>query len=274
MSPSHNLLPPPSITSVKQKMEKPLGCLLGFICLLVPLTVADWNILNQKTQKGLKIRLKNYCESWRMNVELHNIRDFQVVPEECTGYIAKYIRSTQYKVDSERAIEECIVYFGTSCSLKKDGKDAWIFDIDDTLLSTVPYYKTHNFGGERLNVTSLEEWMRKGKAPALEHSLRLFNEIKARGIQIILVSSRREYLRSATIGNLVSVGYHGWNSLVLRHPDDELKSVENYKAEVRKQLINGGYHIWGILGDQYSSIEGLSSSKRPFKLPNPLYYVP
>lgn len=70
--------------------------------------------------------------------------------------------------------------------------------------------------GEKLNLTSLEEWMRQSKAPALEHSLNLFNELKARGLQIILVSSRREYLRSATINNLVNVGYHGWTSLILR----------------------------------------------------------
>jgi hypothetical protein len=40
--------------------------------------------------------------------------------------------------DSERATEECLVYLSTSCNLKNDGKDAWIFDMDDTLLSTVP----------------------------------------------------------------------------------------------------------------------------------------
>lgn len=57
--------------------------------------------------------------------------------------------------------------------------------------------------------------MNQGKAPALEHS-KLFNEIKARGLQIILVSSRREHLRSATINNLVNVGFYGWTSLILR----------------------------------------------------------
>lgn len=70
--------------------------------------------------------------------------------------------------------------------------------------------------GEKRNLTSLEEWMRKSKAPALGHSLKLFNEIKEKGIQIILVSSRREDLRSATIDNLVSAGFHGWSSLILR----------------------------------------------------------
>ncbi|PRQ36750.1 putative Acid phosphatase [Rosa chinensis] len=119
----------------------------------------------------MKISLKTYCESWRKNVELHNIREFQVVPEECIGYVGKYVTSTQYKVDSERAIEESIVYLSSGCNLKNDGRDAWIFDIDDTLLSTVPYYKGHHFGGEKLNLSALEEWMSHGKAPALDHSL-------------------------------------------------------------------------------------------------------
>lgn len=166
--------------------------------------------------------------------------------------------------------------------------------------------------GEKLNLTSLEEWMSESKAPALEHSLKLFNEIKARVLQIVLVSSRKEHLRSATIDNLVKVGYHGWTSLMLRlvYPSlphrhfnrkkkicpilssvftlicgnicvfgyysgagDELKSVQSYKANVRNQLINSGYWIWDIVGDQYSSLEGLPAAKRTFKLPNPMYYV-
>ncbi|KAI4345877.1 hypothetical protein L6164_012965 [Bauhinia variegata] len=254
-------------------MNKSLGFFLGFFGLLFPLTVAKWNILNQKSHNGLKISVKEYCRSWRLNIELNNIREFQVVPEECSEYIGKYMRSMQYNVDSELALDECLVYLSTSCNLKKDGKDAWIFDIDDTLISTIPFLKNYLYGGRRLNLTALEEWMNKAKAPALDHSLRLFNDLKSRGIRIILLSSRREHLRSATIDNLVNVGYHGWTCLVLRNPDDELVSVEKYKSDVRKQLEKDGYRIWGIVGDQYSSIEGLPSAKRTFKLPNPMYYV-
>lgn len=134
------------IILVKKEMGRALCFSFVFLCFLIPFTVADWNILNQKTRNGLKISLKNYCESWRMNVELHNIRDFEVVPEECTEYIGKYARSTQYSVDSERTTDECLVYLSTSCNLKKDGKDAWIFDIDDTLLSTIPFYKNNLYG--------------------------------------------------------------------------------------------------------------------------------
>lgn len=60
--------------------------------------------------------------------------------------------------------------------------------------------------------------MSQGKAPALEHSLKLFNELKPMGVQMILVSPRREHLRSAsaTIDNLVDVGSCGRTSLALR----------------------------------------------------------
>ena len=58
--------------------------------------------------------------------------------------------------------------------------------------------------------------MSKGNAPALEHSLKLFNELKSKGTQIILVTARREHLRSATIDNLLKVGYYGWTRIVFR----------------------------------------------------------
>ncbi|KAL1536160.1 acid phosphatase 1-like [Salvia divinorum] len=232
------------------------------------------NIFDQKAiNYGCEFSLKNYCESWRMNVELHNIRDFDVVPEECVEYMGKYMTSMQYKVDSERTIDECRVYVSTSCAFKKDGADAWIFDVDDTLLSTVPYYRKNGFGGVKLNLTSMEEWMKKGQAMALEHSLMFFNELKGLGVKIILISSRRESLRSATVDNLVSAGFYGWKTLILRGAEDEKKEIDSFKADVRKQLMSSGYRIWGILGDQWSSIQGPPTAQRAFKLPNPLYYV-
>lgn len=130
-------------------MGRTLGLILALSSAPIVLIAADWNILYQKGKQpkhGVEFNLKNYCESWRMNVELHNIREFEVVPEECADYIGKYMNSVQYKVDSERAIEECTVFLSTSCSLKRDGRDAWIFDVDDTLLSTVPYFKKHRSG--------------------------------------------------------------------------------------------------------------------------------
>ncbi|TKY62320.1 Acid phosphatase 1 [Spatholobus suberectus] len=256
-------------------MAKFLALSLVISSLFIGLGSAEWNILTQRWRKGVELEdnLKNYCESWRINVELNNIRGFGVVPQECVNHVKKYMTSSQYKADSVRAVEEVRLYLSGCCTLKGDGKDSWIFDIDETLLSTIPYYKKHGFGGEKLNATSLEAWMKQSKAPALDHTLELFHEIKNRGINIFLISSRKENLRSPTVDNLVKVGYHGWASLTFRGLDDELLEVKKYHSKVRQQLVDEGYRIWGIVGDQWSSFDGLPMAKRTFKLPNSIYYV-
>lgn len=106
----------------------------------------DWSILKIKANNGVGGSLKKYCESWRINVEINNIREFKVVPQECVPLIKKYMTSSQYKADSERALEEVTLYLSTCCTLEGDGKDAWIFDVDDTLISTIPYFQKHGFG--------------------------------------------------------------------------------------------------------------------------------
>ncbi|XP_042507047.1 acid phosphatase 1-like [Macadamia integrifolia] len=258
-------------------MGRNLGLLLGFCSILVGVAVADWNILNQRIMKnnnGLKISLKNYCEAWRLNVELHNIRKFEFVPEECTDFIGKDMSSTQFKVDSQIAIEQCTIYLSTTFKLTGDGKDAWVFDVDDTLLSTVPYFKEHRNGGEKFNITSFEKWVWEGNAPALEHTMNLFNEIKGRGLKIFLISSRGEHLRDPTTDNLFKVGYTGWSGLILRSYGENGLTVEQYNTEQRKKLISEGYRIWGMVGSQWPGLLGLPTAMRTFKLPNSLYYIP
>ena len=71
--------------------------------------------------------------------------------------------------------------------------------------------------GEQLNTTKFEEWQSWGKAPAVPNMVKLFHEIRERGLKIFLVSSRKEYLRSATVENLIEAGYHSWSNLLLRY---------------------------------------------------------
>ncbi|KAH7669745.1 Acid phosphatase protein [Dioscorea alata] len=241
-----------------------------------------WNILSflssDNYKNTLSFNLKNYCESWRMNVELHNILDFDVIPGECINYISKYMTSSQYKADIQRATEEASLFLTKNFINGFDDLDAWIFDIDDTLLSTLPYYQKYHFGGddcckeEKTNRVLLEAWMEEANAPAVEHMVRFYNEIKERGFKIFLISSRGEHLRDATINNLIKAGYHGWTQLTLRCEDDEKHGIEEYKANQRKKLIKQGYRLWGNIGDQWSSLNGHSYARRSFKLPNPMYY--
>ena len=55
--------------------------------------------------------------------------------------------------------------------------------------------------------------------------------------------------------------------------NDEIMEVQKYKSRVRQQLVDEGYRIWGIIGDQWSSFKGHPRAKRSFKLPNSIYYL-
>lgn len=135
----------------RKKMRGEVILLCLWLC--TGLVAGDWNILSYITSKreddrnsNVEFSLRNYCESWRMNAELNNIRGFEVVPGECVGYIGAYMTSTQYEVDVQLAAEESLLFLTDSFQPSGDGKDAWIFDLDDVLLSTVPYFKMHDFG--------------------------------------------------------------------------------------------------------------------------------
>lgn len=85
------------------------------------------------------------CSSWRLGVEAHNIIEWKTVPQDCEGYIGNYILGYQYREDSKAVAREAYLY-AKSLSLKGDGKDIWVFDIDETTLSNLQYYADHGFG--------------------------------------------------------------------------------------------------------------------------------
>lgn len=50
-----------------------------------------------------------------------------------------------YGIDVQRVSKEAGAY-AKSVELSGDGKDVWIFDVDETLLSHIPYYSEHSYG--------------------------------------------------------------------------------------------------------------------------------
>lgn len=86
------------------------------------------------------------CTSWRFAVEANNLAPWKTIPAECAGYVKDYLMGKGYVVDLERVSEEADVYASSFGVSGDDGKDTWIFDIDETLLSNLPYYLEHGCG--------------------------------------------------------------------------------------------------------------------------------
>ncbi|TKY44547.1 Acid phosphatase 1 [Spatholobus suberectus] len=214
----------------------------------------------------------DYCDSWRLAVETNNAGAWERVPVSCVEFVAEYMVGERYRRDC-KVVGDFSSAFAKGVGLVGDGRDAWVFDIDETLLSNVPYYQDIGFGSEVFNETSFDNWVNSAAAPALASSLSLYNEIQELGFKIFLLTGRSEYQRNATEVNLLVAGYGNWERLFLRGSSDQGKPATTYKSEKRAELESEGYRIHGNSGDQWSDLWGYAVAARSFKLPNPMYYI-
>ncbi|KAK9101184.1 hypothetical protein Scep_024614 [Stephania cephalantha] len=215
-----------------------------------------------------------FCDSWRLSVETNNAGEWRSVPPMCIDYVGNYMgASGQYSSDCAVVALDAAAASRALRVPADDGMDAWVFDIDETLLSNLPYYAAHGFGSDAFDDKSFDEWAELAECPAIPASLRLYQEVQRLGFELILLTGRYESQRNATIKNLLAVGYHGWDRLILRGPSDIGKTALVYKSEKRMQLEEQGYRIHGSCGDQWSDLFGYPMATRSFKMPNPMYYI-
>ncbi|KAG2545457.1 hypothetical protein PVAP13_9KG310599 [Panicum virgatum] len=213
------------------------------------------------------------CASWRLAAEANNLAPWKAVPAECAAHVRAYLTGAAYRSDLELVARESAAY-ARAAPLGGDGRDAWIFDIDETLLSNLPYYADHGYGLELFDHLEFDKWVERGEAPAIPSSLKLYMEVLELGFKAILLTGRSEGHRGVTVDNLNKHGFHDWDKLILRTAADRKKTATIYKSEKRKEIEAEGYRILGNSGDQWSDLLGSSMSARSFKLPNPMYYIP
>ncbi|KAI3711591.1 hypothetical protein L1987_70130 [Smallanthus sonchifolius] len=215
----------------------------------------------------------SFCESWKFSIEANDAGVWYVVPHRCEKFVTEYMNGERYRSDSEVIAEYALAYAKT-VNISGDGKDAWIFDIDETLLSNLPYYVNHGYGSEVFDEKSFDEWVDFAEAPALPASFRLYTELQQLGFKIFLLTGRSEFQRECTDKNLHYAGFTNYEKLFLRGDSDLGKLATLYKSEKRQELKDEGYRIHGSSGDQWSDLFGFATASRAFKLPNPMYYIP
>lgn len=91
-----------------------------------------------------EVRLKR--GRWRIATDDKNIvsSNWKVNPQECVEYVKEYAMGGSYVMDLQTVCDEAEIYAKT-VELNGDGKDVWIFDIDETLISNIPYYNAHGY---------------------------------------------------------------------------------------------------------------------------------
>ncbi|KAM7491770.1 hypothetical protein LguiA_034691 [Lonicera macranthoides] len=236
-----------------------------------PLIIEKYTENAQLKETLEEVRLE--CTSWRFSVEANNLSPWKTIPEECADYVKEYMTGKSYKIELDRVAKEARVY-ANSVELSGEGNDVWVFDVDETLLSNLPYYEQRGYGLEVFDGLEFDKWVDKASASAIESSLKLYEEVLRLGFKVFLLTGRSEKQRSVTVENLIKVGFHDWDKLVLRGTEDQGKLAIKYKSEKRREMEEQGYKIVGNSGDQWSDLLGTPISIRSFKLPNPMYYIP
>ncbi|TXG57493.1 hypothetical protein EZV62_015322 [Acer yangbiense] len=219
----------------------------------------------------------SYCLSWRLAVEANNVRAWRTVPTQCLRYVESYMIDGQYDRDVELIVEQILSYVN-QIALSDNGMDAWILDVDDTCISNVFYYKGKRYGCDPYDPSGFRAWALKGGCPGIPAVVGMFSTLVNGGFKVILVTGRdEETFGQITRDNLHNQGFYGYDRLIMRTfrtATDKGKSAVVYKSEIRKQLMEEGYTLWGNVGDQWSDLQGECPGNRTFKLPNPMYFVP
>lgn len=216
--------------------------------------------------------LQTMCESWRVNVEAGNLIGWKVIPSGCESYVRNYMLGEQYASDVNLMAQEAMSY-ASRVVREGSGKDAWVFDIDDTCLSSIAHYSENHFGAVPFNKTAWVEWENLAAAPALASVLSLYNQLVENQWSVFFLTGRGENRRNITEENLLRMGFSGWTGLIMRQEEEDALPAKVYKSVRRHELEEGGYRIRGNMGDQWSDLIGYDSGERIFKVANPMYSI-
>ncbi len=176
--------------------------------------------------------------------------------------------TTRYLSDVRKVVEEAKGYVEKNLDTTKN--NIAIFDIDETALDNLEYIIYFDFG---FSPETWERWIDSAKAKPIIPVLELYRFVKSKGIKVFFVTGRHESRNiknpDPTVKNLIDVGYNEFDGIFFKPRVPKMKTSE-FKSNVRKKLVEEGYHIFINIGDQFSDFEGEYPGKT-FKLPNPAY---
>ncbi|KAJ9160255.1 hypothetical protein P3X46_025673 [Hevea brasiliensis] len=239
-----------------------------FITLLIALSVMLQSCENRS--KGVIEIQKpnddyNYCKIFALHAELNNLgpEDF---PSICRSLAVQHIKEGQYERELNSTKQLVEKYFDSVVPLN-DELDVVLMDIDDILPSNPQY--DHPL---ILNQCGSKCCFEEAKHLKEMIFLRLYTELQARGWSFILLSRKPDTLRNASIDHLISAGYRGWSSVIMRS-DDEME-MDSREYFLRRRLImqRKGFRIACVISSQMDALTGPFSGQRIFKLPNPMCY--
>ena len=209
------------------------------------------------------------CREVRLRQTAGQPPNIQMVKKE----IHHYFESHEYEKEVKQVADRIIAHLRTyDHGQGKNVCYAVVFDIDDTILSSWPFHRAHNFC---FTMEEYRQWELQSDAPAILPMQSVYDFALAKGFTIFIVTGRRHLEHEATVKNLHKAGFSGWRSIFYIKEDSACTRESRivYKSSARRKITKDGFTIIATIGDQESDLLG-GYSGAIFKLPNPLYIIP
>lgn len=181
-----------------------------------------------------------------------------------TKDIKDYVNNGDYKKDLEAIVQQAKVFVSYEMLTNKKDK-AVIIDIDETILSNLPYIskQIHLNDVEKLN-----RWQQTSACEPILPVVELYQWLLKQDVKIYFITARPLELKDATIENFKKLNIP--QSEIIFRDQTEWPVPKEFKIAMRKEIVNNNYDIILNIGDQPTDFEG-GYWKRALRVPNPFY---
>lgn len=180
----------------------------------------------------------------------------------------KASRSDAFQVDFNGLVHRARHYLS---HITPSADKVVVVDLDETLLSNVPYYVRH----AEQEPKSWTRWLRRQHNGLYHPSVyQLLKQAKAQGFSIMYITGRPPVLAPITLRQTSDIPWDG----IYHRPMGLQMNAQTYKTHVRDMLKSMGYTIVLNIGDQVSdhpqAFTEADEQHGEFLLPNALYVIP
>lgn len=190
---------------------------------------------------------------------------------ELRQYYACTCKCGCYAKDMDLEADRAVTFLDKRAAHSRTGeKLGVVLDIDETTLSNWSEMDAANF---EYDSKDFNAWVASAQAPAIQSTLRIYNEARRLGVSVFFLTGRAESQRASTEANLRLAGFHDWQQLIMRSPEEKGETALAFKSAERAKIVAGGYRIILNVGDQWSDLRGTSQAEYSVKYPDPFYFI-
>ncbi|KAJ1389178.1 HAD superfamily [Sesbania bispinosa] len=190
----------------------------------------------------------SYCKVYSLHAKLDNLEGHNL-PNICKDLAIQYIKGGQYARDLDLTKSVIEDYFN-SVRPANDGLDVVLIDIDG-ILPPNPY-SSNSFHRSSCHLCylildnvkySISNCILEAKNLKRMLVIRLYMNLQASGWSIILLSREPRTHQNVTINHLLSAGFRGWASLMMRAEDEDSTKANEYFSRQRNVIQKKGFQI-------------------------------